>query len=89
MSISVVGTLNIGQICERKSDILISPKDIGMIERNARNNAIEEFVEVINNKIGEFVLQHKNNLDFASGISVAWNIVDSVAEQMKAVNGNG
>ena len=53
------------------------------------NKAIDEFVEKLNKKISEFVLQHKDNLDFASGISVAWNIIDEIAEQMKAGDENG
>ena len=45
--------------------------------------AIDDFAEALNKKISEFVLEHKDNLDFASGISVAWNMVDEIAEQMK------
>lgn len=48
-----------------------------------RNKVIDEFAETLNKKISEFVLEHKDNLDFASGISVAWNMVDEIAEQMK------
>lgn len=51
--------------------------------QEGRNEAIKEFAEALNNKISEFVLQHKDNLDFASGISVTWNIVNEIAEQMK------
>ena len=54
------------------------------IVANARAKAIDEFAETLNKKISEFVLEHKDNLDFASGISVAWNMVDEIAEQMKA-----
>lgn len=50
---------------------------------NVRAMAIDEFGEELNKKISEFVLEHKDNLDFASGISVAWNMVDEIAEQMK------
>lgn len=49
-----------------------------------RNQAITEFAERLNSKISDFVLEHKDNLDFASGISVAWNLIDETAEQMKA-----
>lgn len=48
------------------------------------NKAIDEFAEALNKKISEFVLEHKDNLDFASGVSVVWNMVDEIAEQMKA-----
>lgn len=47
------------------------------------NKAIDEFAEKLNTKIREFVLEYKDNLDFASGISVAWNMVDEIAEQLK------
>ena len=48
-----------------------------------RNKAIDDFSEKANKKISDFVLEHKDNLDFASGISVAWSIIDEIAEQMK------
>lgn len=54
-------------------------------EQEIRDKALDEFTEALNNKISEFVLQHKDNLDFASGISVAWNIVNDVKEQRKEV----
>ena len=52
-------------------------------EKEVRNKAIDDFAERLNKKIGDFVLEHKDNLDFASGISVAWNMVDEIAEQLK------
>lgn len=52
-------------------------------DKAIRTKAIDEFAELANKKITEFVLAHKNNLDFASGISVAWNIIDEIAEQLK------
>lgn len=54
-------------------------------EKEIRDKAIEDFAEAMNNKISEFVLQHKDNLDFASGIAVSWNIVNEIAEKMKEV----
>lgn len=54
-------------------------------DREIRDKVIDEFAEALNNKISEFVLQHKDNLEYASGISVAWNIIDEIAEQMKEV----
>lgn len=54
-------------------------------DEKIRNKAIDEFAEKLNNKISKFVLQNKDNLDFASGIAVTWNIVDEIAEQMKGV----
>ena len=61
-------------------------QEIGTVEelKEIRAKAIDEFAEALNKKISEFVLEHKDNLDFASGISVAWNMVDEIAEQMKA-----
>ena len=56
---------------------------------NERNNAIDEFAKELNKKVSEFVLQHKDNLDFASGISVAWIIIDETTEQMKAGGTDG
>lgn len=48
-----------------------------------RNQAITKFAERLNSKISDFVLEHKDNLDFASGISVVWNLIDEIAEEMK------
>lgn len=53
-------------------------------EQEIRNQAITEFAERLNSKISDFVLEHKDNLEFASGISVAWSLIDEIAEQMKA-----
>lgn len=55
----------------------------GYIEEMTEDG-LNKIVEQLNKKISEFVLEHKDNLDFASGISVAWNMVDEIAEQMKA-----
>lgn len=52
-------------------------------DKAIRAKAIEEFTEAVNKKITEFVLAHKDNLDFASGISIAWNIIDEIAEELK------
>lgn len=52
-------------------------------DKAIRAKAIDEFAQAANKKITEFVLAHKDNLDFASGISVAWSIIDEIAEQMK------
>ena len=51
--------------------------------KDGYNKAIEKFAEKCNQKITEFVLEHKDQLDFASGVSVAWNIIDEIAESMK------
>lgn len=47
-------------------------------DRELRAKVIDEFAEALNKKISEFVLEHKDNLDFASGISAAWNMVDEI-----------
>lgn len=52
-------------------------------EQEIHNQAITEFAERLNSKISDFVLEHKDNLEFASGISVAWSLIDDVSEQMK------
>lgn len=52
-------------------------------KKKARAKAIDDFAERLNSKISDFVLEHKDNLDFASGISVVWNIVDEIAEEMR------
>lgn len=54
-------------------------------EKEIRDKAIDDFAEKLNNKISEFVLQNKDNLDFASGIAVTWNIVEEIVEKMKEV----
>lgn len=54
-------------------------------EKEIRNKALDEFAERLNSKISDFVLEHKDNIDFASGISVAWNLVDEIAEELKGV----
>lgn len=51
--------------------------------KDGYEKAITEFTERLNNKISDFVLEHKDNLDFASGISVAWNLIDEIAEEMR------
>lgn len=61
----------------------VSTTELDVMFKEIRNQAIDEFAEQLNKKISEFVLEHKDNLDFASGISVAWNMVDEIAEQMK------
>lgn len=55
----------------------------GTTEAEIRAKAIAEFAERLNSKISDFVLDHKDNLDFASGVSVAWAMVDEIAEEMK------
>lgn len=52
-------------------------------DEEIRDKVIDEFYEKSNKKISEFVLEHKDNLDFASSISVAWSIIYETAEQMK------
>ena len=66
-----------------KDELRLAERQINSHENELRNKAIDEFAEKLNKKITEFILEHKNNLDFASGISVAWNMVDEIAEQMK------
>ncbi|MER2108216.1 MAG: hypothetical protein ABS949_14880 [Solibacillus sp.] len=56
-------------------------------DKAIKAKAIEEFAEAVNKKITEFVLAHKDNLDFASGISIAWNIIDEIAEELKQEGG--
>lgn len=53
------------------------------LTNKVKEETINEFAEKLNNEISKFVLEHKDNLDFASGISVAWNMVDETAEEMK------
>lgn len=48
-----------------------------------RNKTIDEFADRCNQKITEFILEHKEQLTFVSGVSVAWNIIDDIAESMK------
>lgn len=66
--------------------------DRGQYEQGYKDGyarAIDEFAETLNKKITVFVLKHKDNLDFASGIGVAWSLVDEMAEQMKEGVNNG
>jgi len=62
----------------------ISQKDY---DKAIKAKAIEEFTEAANKKITEFVLAHKDNLDFASGIAVTWSIIDEIAEELKQEGG--
>ena len=52
-------------------------------DKKIRNKTIEEFAEKCNQKITEFILEHQQQLTFASGVSVAWNIIDEIADNMK------
>lgn len=45
--------------------------------------AVDEFSKSVNEKITEFVLEHQDQLDFASGVGMGWRFVEEVAEQMK------
>ena len=47
-----------------------------------RNKAIIEFTKKIDEKLTVFVLEHQKQLDFVSGVGVAWKIIDDIAEQM-------
>ena len=51
--------------------------------KEERNKTIDEFAKKSNEKITEFILQHQKRLDFVSGVSVAWHIIDEIAESMK------
>lgn len=55
-------------------------------DREIRDKVIDEFAKSTSTKISDLVLQHKDNLDFASGIAVVWNIIDEIAEQMSNMN---
>ena len=55
-------------------------------KQEIRAKTIDEFAEELNKKISEFVLEHKDNLDFACGISAAWNMVDEIW-MMKSLSG--
>lgn len=46
------------------------------------NQAITEFAERCNKKITEFILEHQEQLTFVSGVSMGWNIIDEIAEEM-------
>jgi len=48
-----------------------------------RAMAIDEFAEKLNKKITDFVLEHKNQLTFVSGVSMGWKFVDEIADQLK------
>ena len=52
----------------------------------ARAKAIDDFVEKLDKKITDFILEHKSQLTFVSGVSMAWKFVDEIAEQLKGGN---
>ena len=43
--ITPVRTLKVGVLCERKDDLLVSVDDIKVIANDAKNKAIDEFAE--------------------------------------------
>lgn len=52
------------------------------------NKAIEEFAKIATDKIGEFILEHQDQLDFVSGVGMGWRIIEEVEEELKkSLNG--
>lgn len=53
------------------------------LKKEVREKTIEEFAKKASDKIGKFVLEHQDQLDFVSGVGMGWRIIEEVEEELK------
>lgn len=80
MSIAIINDLTIDQICSRKMDLLMSPKDFRKIIDVEKEKAIEKFLEKIEDR---FYSTHPDERYYTYTPSSVVDICKEIAEQMK------
>ena len=79
--ITPIKALTIGQICERKDDLLVSNDDIHKLAKHVKEQAIDEFAERMKAKL---VLKYGNATATEQYVAMqATDWCNEVAEQMK------
>lgn len=88
--ITPISTMNIGQICERKDDLLIGSDDVKELAKNERNKAIDEFVNALKNSSNmhkwscrDMTLEFCNGDDCDECENEFMQEIYQIAEQMK------
>lgn len=82
MRVSTIGTLTVNQICNRRADLLMSPEDIQKMVDIAKERAVKDFLEKIEDR---FYSTHPDEQYYAYTPSGVVYICREIAEEMKEV----
>lgn len=80
MSVSVINRLTIDQICDRGTDLLMSPEDVQKVVNTAKERAVKDFLERIENR---FCSTNSDEQYYGYTSSGVVDICKEIAEQMK------
>lgn len=83
MSVSVISTLTINQICNRETDLLMSPEDMQKMVGIAKERAVKDFLEKIEDR---FYSTHPDEQYYTYIPSDVVDICKEIAEEMKEVD---